>query len=454
MARVNRDYFVYEITRSHRQYALAAPLDPIGLGTGEVEAMSSYLCRLSEDSMEMLVNYSEKILKHADALEGIEVNRKYSTETLRPCNGIGKIAKRCIHAMNLITKSKIDTTYLTSMPLRWLSTTNARGLMKENRVWCTQCWNEDRIRGYRPYLRLAWLFQHSKVCTVHGSRLSEYCPACGDPQIQTPRLPRHWVCDTCGSDLCLPDATYAAENFSQKDEWVSHTIFCFIERIQKERLVIYQDSLQKALKRFLATHGLTTEQLAERLNVDDRILGRLVDKPARPLFPVVLDFCYRIDVPVDQFLFDRDNLTASEMWRNEATEQFFYSRRLTPPQKKRLAKELRSIVKENPMPPIRPSHFARKHNTTFSALNYNYPKEYELLRKRYTHWEKNSRRLGHLERVESLTEGVFGLVRQGIYPSDRRLRDLKLVLPSDLRREDVKVLLRTFQEIYSNLNVD
>jgi len=68
-----------------------------------------------------------------------------------------------------------------------------------------------------------------------------------------------------------------------------------------------------------------------------------------------------------------------------------------------------------------------------------------------TAWDRKQRRCSNTERLQNISDAVFSLVRHGIYPSERKLRDLGYVIPSDLRRDDVKHLLSTLQEIYREL---
>lgn len=128
--------------------------------------------------------------------------------------------------------------------------------------------------------------------------------------------------------------------------------------------------------------------------------------------------------------------------------------RIPDSKKQELRAALHQALEDNPKPPISISQLARRFGVSYSSINFNFPDEYHTLRKRFVEWEKCHRRSVQTDRLQNLTDNVFSLVRKGIYPSDRKLRDLSYVTPSDLRRNDIIATLRTLQDIYAELRTD
>ncbi|MFT6653310.1 MAG: ribosomal protein L20A (L18A) [Marinomonas primoryensis] len=178
------------------------------------------------------------------------------------------------------------------------------------------------------------------------------------------------------------------------------------------------------------------------------MLYGLIDETRRPYFPAFMDMCYRLDIPPDQFLFDRDNLTAIEQWKTHPHIGYVSMAKLSPGKKQKIYEDLKKALKSKSGPPARVSHIASKHGIRFSTIRYNFPTEYKELTQRRSAWERKFRQESHQTRIENLTTGIYSLARQGIYPSERKLRDLGYVIPSDLQREDIKLLLSIFQDIY------
>ena len=193
-------------------------------------------------------------------------------------------------------------------------------------------------------------------------------------------------------------------------------------------------------------------EFGHRLNIDHKVVDRLVLGQSRPHFPAFLDLCYRLDIPPDQFIFDLDNLTDIDIWRTLPKPAFIAVSRLSDRKKKALHRSLQKALIENPIPPVRVSHLAQKHGISYTAISTHFPREFSELRKRWVAWDRKQRRCSNTERLQNISDAVFSLVRHGVYPSERKLRDLGYVIASDLRREDVKQLLSTLQDIYEDLS--
>lgn len=433
------------------QYPYFLPLTPLGHRSGDVESMSSYLCRQSEQQMELAHPFCRRLLERYVIAENLPSCRKFPALGLRACNGFGVMSDRFVEAINTATEGAFDSKYLTYNPIKSLNDPSARGLQSHNLAWCNECWREDLARESTPYVRLYWLCQQTKICVHHSSRLSEFCPACGDIQHQFPAFPRQWVCDRCGHNLYEYDADHVPENYTVEEAWASNSIYRLIERINQSQTAPRSDSVKRAISRLLSTLKIQPSEFAERINVNAKMIDNILSGRRRPYFPAFMDLCYRLDIPPDQFAFDREILTAKELWRNIDKPIFSASSNLGDRKKRRIAQALQKLIKSNPNPPVRVSHFARKHEVSYSALFFNFRNEYNELRRRWLKWQQDHRRHHHTERLKHVTDAVFSLAGNGVYPSDRKLRDLGYVIPSDLRREDVILVLRALQEVYSNL---
>lgn len=429
------------------------PLTPYGLGMGDVESLSSYLCRQAEQVKELSHPYGRRLLDLYADPSLLPSCKKFPARGLHNCNGVGKLAERYISATNAASRGGVDAYYLSLKPLAALCDRNARGLQRQYLAWCDECWKEDVHDERIPYVRLYWLLQGTKICVIHNRRLSEYCPACGEIQFQYPFHPRQWLCGKCGFTLSRNEDESAIDNFTLEQAWGSHAIYCLIERVYSDRLIIEADCVSRSLRRVLITAKLTPVDFAARLNVSFKVVDTLLSGRAKPFFLALLDICYRMDIPIDQFLFDRDVLTSPDVWRNLAKPAFHASAHIAEKKRPQIRERLQHLLLENPTPPVRVSHLAAEFGISYTALAYNFRNEYRELRSRYLKWEQEQRSSSHADRLQNIIDAVFSLVRHGIYPSDRKLRDLKLVAPSDLRRDDVITILRAIQEVYCSLNI-
>lgn len=430
------------------------PLQPAGYRSGDVEAMSSYICRQAEIVMEWSHIYGQRLLDNFVTSQSLPACRKNSAEVLRLCNGIGIISSRYIEALINASNGNINAQFLTLRPLQFLCDAIVRGLQKQHMEWCRECWKQDRELGETPYVRLYWLAECTKICVIHDQRLSKYCPACGELKLQFPKFPRQWICDKCGEDLSKPDEKHIPENFTAKDAWVSHAIYRLIDRVYSDELVLDQFIVAKAIRRLIQGSKLSQIEFCHKLNIEPKSIKNMLDPKRRPYFLALLDLCYRLDLPPDQFLLDKDILTSMELWRTLPKPAFISRLNLDHKKKSFIRSELLKLIRDNPKPAIPVTHLAKKYEINPTILQYNFPDQYRELRKRWTQWERDYRRRNQTNRLEHFANAVFSLARHGIYPSERKLRDLELVLPSDLRRTEIKTLLIAFQDVYAHLRFE
>lgn len=427
------------------------PIEPYGYRSAETEALSSYICRQADQLLELPHPFIQRLAHEEYRVTGIPVNKSMPSLGFYATNGARITAARYADAVNSANEGRFDANLLTLKPMAGLTDFNSRGLQRHYLAWCPECWREDLAVGRAPYLRLYWAMHLAKICCIHNCKLSEYCPCCGDVNHQFPKFPRQWICDKCGEELFNQNSEFITESNQSEDFWASHAIYQLIDRVYKHNLTINAKTVSLSIKRVLRSHSLSLNQFAEKLNINPRPLNDLVNETKRPFFPAFMDMCYRMDIPPDQFLFDKDILSSPDLWRSLDKPAFVMMMKLSDKNKKRILRGLSKEIENDPNPPVKVSEISKKHGVSYSSLAYNFPLEYQILRERYLDWEVKYRRSNHTDRLSNLCESVFRLVRHGIYPSDRKLRDLGYVKPSDLRRPEVKTLLRTMQQIYVDL---
>lgn len=432
------------------KFPYLAPIMPYGLDGGEMEAMSSYILRLSDLYSEPPYAFSFQLLS------------KYLSESLRParkpndaggvhaCNGIGIWAARFATAITEGSRGTIDGFKLTQIPLEKLSDKIGRGLLRSNLTWCNQCFQCDVAENRTPYVRLYWLFQISDACAIHKCKLSHFCYKCGQVQPVIKKIPRQWICDKCGFDQI--DVEDSEPAIKIESEWIALSIYKLVQRVNAMGYVVGPKSLQQALVHLLKSHNLTPHSFAEKISISADPIRNICIDNARPYFPYLADLCFRINIPIDQLIFDSDLLSSPELWHGFSKPRYVATTHITDKNKAILRGEIARIICEKPTPPVAISHLAQKMNIDYNVIRYHFPDEYAEIKRRYLKWDAYRLKDGKIQRMTKLINGVQDLVNLGIFPSDKKLKSFGHLIASDLRREDILNMVRGFQDYYQFLN--
>ena len=172
--------------------------EPIGVGTPDVESLTSYISRLAGAHLLEL----QTLLRHiiAPLIEGSRL-RKFDAEAVKRyvvpspnlINGGGTLAEVWVRALEELTLRR-DLRSLTALP--WGASASQRLLLKRGKAWCPSCFEHSRQEGGVMYEPLLWSFVDVSVCPSHRRILEQICPNCKlRPSIITNSPPGH--CSRC-----------------------------------------------------------------------------------------------------------------------------------------------------------------------------------------------------------------------------------------------------------------
>ncbi|MCW0024739.1 TniQ family protein [Burkholderia pseudomallei] len=169
-------------------------LEPIGLGTPEVESLLSYFCRLAVSHSVSVAALCRQFAKTV----GWELSEKHEWH-VGNIGGIGEAASNWSAALSALTSvERLDR--LTLLP--WRDVIAQTSLAATRSRWCPACFAEDRDSGKTPYFRLAWDVGAVNVCAKHKVELVHICPDCGraDARHKSAYVVPGW-CAHCGAFL-------------------------------------------------------------------------------------------------------------------------------------------------------------------------------------------------------------------------------------------------------------
>lgn len=154
-------------------------LAPIGLGTADVESLTSYFCRLANSHSCSTNDLAQFVIDHIEpgrwaTYQGVEGKSRFVWYQ-RAISGLGDSALTWTSALSELTS--LSYLYrLTLLPLQ--AVIAPKGLMAMQSRWCPHCLHDDLERKKTPYFRLAWDIGLNKVCAEHQTELIARCPHC------------------------------------------------------------------------------------------------------------------------------------------------------------------------------------------------------------------------------------------------------------------------------------
>ena len=217
-------------------------LEPVGVGTPDVESLTSYVARLSEahgvTTRALVVTELLPLLGRAHLVgpvnRGLSAFWQHETGAL---NGTRTLARDLVAALEAMTL-RHDLRFLTLLP--WAGVLPPRDLTRRVRAWCPACYEDWRHAGQPVYDPLRWSLLALTACPRHARRLLRVCPY-PDCRRSSPALgqrARPGYCAWCARWLGrldapptqvaaadagdAPDALTAAERRSQR--WVAEAV--------------------------------------------------------------------------------------------------------------------------------------------------------------------------------------------------------------------------------------
>ncbi|MDP9201986.1 MAG: TniQ family protein [Gemmatimonadota bacterium] len=153
-------------------------LEPIGVGTAQVESLTGYIARLAEahgvETSKLVTREILPLLGRANLLDSRGHGRIGFWQTLTPgINGTQALARGTVAALETLTR-RSDLRNLTMGT--WAEVAPSAGLLHRTAAWCPMCYEEWQQTGQIVYEPLLWAVEVVMVCPQHKCRLQRVCP--------------------------------------------------------------------------------------------------------------------------------------------------------------------------------------------------------------------------------------------------------------------------------------
>lgn len=186
-------------------------LEPRGIGTAQVESLTSYETRLANThnlstAVLHVQEINSQITKARTAGGPMPDSSNCSLTTFflfaaKSMNGTGSIATDYVRALENLTM-RTELRFLTM--LTWANVVAQTHLLRPVRAWCPSCYEEWRDNGNIIYEQLLWALEVVEICPHHHRRLTSWCPHCKRQLPLLKAFSRPGYCSRCGNWLGSP----------------------------------------------------------------------------------------------------------------------------------------------------------------------------------------------------------------------------------------------------------
>lgn len=156
-------------------------LEPLGVGTEQVESLTSYVIRLAKAycvPTDLLVSEIMPPCLGKENPPSSEERLQWVTrfkDRGSGNNGFSPLVEQCVQSLEILT-STMNLRYLTM--LSWKSVICNQGMFRLRVAWCPRCYNEWKQTSKPIYDLLLWVLSDVHTCLRHEQWLVTDCPNC------------------------------------------------------------------------------------------------------------------------------------------------------------------------------------------------------------------------------------------------------------------------------------
>jgi len=426
-------------------------LDPIGVGTPEVESLTSYIARLASAHCLPVQPLLIEVL--APELKYSKINRSFS-QFFKECacslNGLGQYAEDFRSVLERLTLRN-ELSRLTMLPWKDVFDPGGKGLNKPYKAWCSSCFREWAENGISLYEPLIWTLSSVQVCGRHGVGLRIFCPGCGAKQ---PVLARAWpigYCSSCGLRLWEKEETegIGKEGLTDWNFWVIEKIGKLLSASPAEFGRTSHKGFQLAVAEVVSHLGIAnTQDLDLALGFGESTITQWRRGRGKPRFDYFLVFCFKTGInPKDMLCCSSDEfLRHCRM----PTPDGKLSKGRLPQNREVLQKKIREEMTRifSSDDALSLKEFSKKMRVGIGFLRYRFPEESKKIATRYRSNLCEKREALFQERAAAIRKAVEDLRESGEYPSKWKVfQRIPGVLPGGGKDKD---LTKVWKDLVEN----
>lgn len=309
---MNIDYngfFSVEADVNERAVSTLYCLEPVGIYTAHVEALTSYISRIAKVHCVKTGSLLSRIIYPIlgkDYLNKGGGRGFYTSSHL--INGVTNISSEFTDVLEQLT-GRFDLAELTLM--RFSDVIPTRGLLKGQKSWCPLCFEEMRKQRTIIYEPLLWMLQPVSVCTKHHVKLHETCPACHKFSLVLENRSNPGFCSKCFAWLGIDTCSQHQDSASDWEEFKANSIKNLLSSDLKQ---ITKGNVQWTLERLV--HQYSRDNIAafaKLIGVPKSTFWGWHSGNNLPTFDDALRICNKCDLSLAQFYSGKRGVTTGEV---------------------------------------------------------------------------------------------------------------------------------------------
>ena len=265
-------------------------IPPLGLGTGDVEGLTSYICRLAEAHCVSPTN----LLRYQ--IESVAGKARRSTKSVNlqsHPSGDNRVAARYVSALEYLTMQPnlseltLSSWLMGKRPIGNILTSlfldRPISMFKNHREWCPDCFQEWQDGDRVIYEPLLWSLSLVAICPHHDRWLERFCPHCAKIQPIFAAKTRVGYCSHCHAWLGVESKDLDRDGDRSEERkvwlsWLADRVFAVIAAPQhrptqaiRQEIVAYLNGVGQDDRNALWWQKYSADAPEDRISDDDRL---------------------------------------------------------------------------------------------------------------------------------------------------------------------------------------
>ncbi|PLY12615.1 MAG: hypothetical protein C0631_16570 [Sedimenticola sp.] len=407
------------------------PVEPLGIGSSEIESISSFFVRLS------VVNGAspKKILEWIGKKNGIS-ELVPSIASSAPINLVRPTKLNAKFLSALSQSTGVDVNILGRMTYHSLDLVVNRhqGCFDKRFRWCPACIYETANMNHPTHFRLYWSLTGFNNCPIHHTPLQTRCPVCGSYQDSWRNRDALDVCVSCGTTLGYsylhPELITAAGMVSQQAPEAPDLILLTKFISEGNSHALKPDGPRKALYEAFDYAWNRNEELEyfKKLPRDECLAYLHCNKPIT--ITTARRLAFRTGVPLVDLLCGSTKECTRELdanWRDELPDSLKPQKRKPYIDVEHAQEAIKQALKDPQRPSLR--DFSQQIGISTGGLSYYFYDQCTLISKRYKQRLVEEKMEKKDAAAKAVRDAIFQWQKERIDPPSHKGL-LKLLFPS------------------------